>query len=195
MNLRITGGELKGRRLRTAPGAATRPSTGRLREALFSSLADRVEGAAVADLFAGSGALGIEALSRGAQHALFVEIERASLSAIADNLRACGLAPPRAVVRRGDARRWLARHREQPPPGHPGPWIVLMDPPYQDEVVGELLPAAAAMLVSGAAACCVLEHDARAPLPDPGARGIRLRTRRHGRGAFTVLEPELRESP
>lgn len=195
MSTRVTGGEFKGRRLRTASGAATRPSTARLREALFSSLGGRVEGAAVADLFAGSGALGIEALSRGAEHALFVELERPSLAAIADNLRHCGLAPPRAVVRRGDARRWLAQHAQRPPAGHPGPWIVLMDPPYQDEVVGELLPAAAAMLVSGAAACCVLEHDARAPLPDPGARGVRLRTRRHGRGAFTVLEPEPRESP
>ena len=96
--LRVSAGALRGRRLRVPAGA--RPSSALLREALFSIWGERVRGAAVLDLFAGSGAVGIEALSRGAERAVFVERERAALSALAGNLE---LVEPRSarVVRGG----------------------------------------------------------------------------------------------
>ena len=102
--MRVVAGEFRGRRL-SAPGtAATRPTTDRVREAVFNALSslDIVVGATVADLYAGSGALGIEALSRGAKHCTFVEKDRAALSAIHDNIAALGIAGRTRVVS-GDA--------------------------------------------------------------------------------------------
>ena len=87
--MRVVAGEFKGRRLHAPRGAATRPTADRVREALFSMLGD-VSGARVLDLYAGSGALGIEALSRGAESALFVERDRRALAALRRNLDAVG---------------------------------------------------------------------------------------------------------
>ncbi|MBD3335536.1 MAG: 16S rRNA (guanine(966)-N(2))-methyltransferase RsmD [Candidatus Eisenbacteria bacterium] len=89
--IRLSGGELRGRRLRTVRGRRCRPSQGRLREALFSRLGGRVRGARVLDLFAGSGALGLEALSRGAARAIFVERDRRMAHYLRENLAACGV--------------------------------------------------------------------------------------------------------
>ncbi len=102
--MRVVGGEFRGRRL-AAPGtAATRPTTDRVREAVFNALSslDIVVGATVADLYAGTGALGIEALSRGARHCTFVEKDRAALSAIHDNIATLGVSGRTRVVS-GDA--------------------------------------------------------------------------------------------
>ena len=118
--IRVTGGELTGRRL-YVPKSGVRPSTGRLREAIFSMLGS-VEGACVLDLFAGSGALGIEALSRGAREATFVDKDT---RAVTRNLRDLGLS---ARVERSDVASWLSRaSRSQPPPIYD---LVLCDPPY-----------------------------------------------------------------
>ncbi|MDX1648853.1 MAG: RsmD family RNA methyltransferase, partial [Myxococcota bacterium] len=99
--MRVTGGELAGRRLRTPRGASVRPTADRVRESLFGRLGP-LDGCRVLDLYAGSGALGIEALSRGAAHALFVDRAAACPAGIRRNLEALGLGG-RAEVRRGDA--------------------------------------------------------------------------------------------
>jgi 16S rRNA (guanine966-N2)-methyltransferase len=113
-------GRWGGRRLRAPRGARTRPTADRVREALFSMLGD-VEGAAVLDLFAGSGALGIEALSRGAASAVFVERDAAAAASVRANLEALGADA--AVVRRQDALRYLSTSR--------GAFdLVFVDPPY-----------------------------------------------------------------
>lgn len=118
--IRVTGGELRGRRLYVPP-QGVRPTTGRLREAIFSMLGE-IEGARVLDLFAGSGALGIEALSRGALEATFVDSDT---RAVTRNLRELGLS---ARVERGDVARWLSREsRSKSPPQYD---LVLCDPPY-----------------------------------------------------------------
>jgi 16S rRNA (guanine966-N2)-methyltransferase len=116
--------------------AGTRPVSDRAREGLFSSLGDLVEGAGVLDLFAGTGAMGIEALSRGAASALFVDSAPAAARVIAENLRRTKLAS-RGTVRRMDVLRALRQG--------PGPFeLVLLDPPYRlpaaevDAVLGEL---------------------------------------------------------
>jgi 16S rRNA (guanine966-N2)-methyltransferase len=104
VSLRVIAGRYGGRRIHAPPGAATRPTSDRVREALFSILGPRVEGAAVLDLFAGSGALGLEALSRGAERVTFVDSAPAALRALRANLAALGID---AEVVRADAVRWL----------------------------------------------------------------------------------------
>ncbi|MGA2589140.1 MAG: RsmD family RNA methyltransferase, partial [Bryobacteraceae bacterium] len=89
--MRVIGGEYRSRRLKTIPGLATRPTPDRLRETLFDILAGRVEGAVFVDAYAGSGAVGIEALSRGAARCIFLEISRKAVEAIRENLRALGI--------------------------------------------------------------------------------------------------------
>jgi len=136
--VRVVAGELRGRRLAPPKGSTTRPTSDRVREATFNALGSLgvVAGARVLDLFAGSGALGIEALSRGAASATFVERDRAALAALRANLDACGLGAGRATVVVGDALALLASGRLA------GPWdLALLDPPYAFDAWDELLLA------------------------------------------------------
>lgn len=120
---RVIAGEFRGRRLVVPADERVRPTADRVREAWFSILGSQVAGAAVADLFAGSGALGIEALSRGARSATFVDLNPPSLAAIRANIAALGIADRTEVVRQ-DALRFVA----QPEAGRYD--LVLADPPY-----------------------------------------------------------------
>jgi 16S rRNA (guanine966-N2)-methyltransferase len=106
--MRIIAGEFRGRRLRPPPDRRVRPTADRVREAWFSIIGPAVPGARVVDFFAGSGALGLEALSRGAVHATFVELGTPSLAALRHNIAELGLED-RTAVRRGDALRFAAR--------------------------------------------------------------------------------------
>jgi 16S rRNA (guanine966-N2)-methyltransferase len=122
--MRIVRGNLGGRVLRAPPGADTRPTSEKVREAIFNILPD-VEGMSVLDLFAGSGALGIEAVSRGAAHATFVDQGKAALTVIRSNLRDLGL-DGKTTVLSGDAVTHAARHVPA------APWqLVFIDPPYR----------------------------------------------------------------
>lgn len=141
--MRIIAGAWRGRALSAPPGDATRPTADRVRQALFDRLmhaswAGRaaIEGARVLDAFAGTGALGLEALSRGAAHATFLENGRATLAALRANVAACR-AEGRCTVLPADALR--------PPPGQ-GCGLVFLDPPYGQGLVG---PAVAALTAAG----------------------------------------------
>src|SRR5690606_30618142 len=90
--MRVITGTARGRRLKAVPGLSTRPTSDRVKEAIFSMIGPFFDGGTVLDLFAGTGALGIEALSRGADRAVFVDRERASVETVRDNLAACGFA-------------------------------------------------------------------------------------------------------
>jgi 16S rRNA (guanine(966)-N(2))-methyltransferase RsmD len=152
--VRVVAGRFGGRRLVAPPGDATRPTSDRVREALFSVLGPTVEGARVLDLYAGSGALGIEALSRGAAAAVFVDRSRAAITAIRANLDALGIE---ADVRRRNAREAVlaaARSREAYD-------LVFLDPPYRRaaELGRELSEALPAVLAPGARV--VSESDRR----------------------------------
>ena len=154
--MRIVAGRHKGRRLRAAAGAGTRPTADRVREALFSILGS-VDGLRVLDLYAGSGALGIEALSRGAASATFVESARPALAAIRSNLEAAG---EEAEVAASDVVAWLraAADREHAFD------LVFCDPPYDAaarvaQPLAELLPRVAAPQ-----ALIVTESSKRNPL-------------------------------
>jgi 16S rRNA (guanine966-N2)-methyltransferase len=151
--VRVVAGEFKGRRLHAPRGTRTRPTADRVREALFSMLGD-VSGARVLDLYAGSGALGIEALSRGAESAVFVERDRAALGALRRNLDA--VAADADVVSQ-DVPRFLAR-------GEGTFDLVFCDPPYDGApaVAGALADALPALL--GDNARIVTESDKRNPL-------------------------------
>ncbi|MDE3087284.1 MAG: 16S rRNA (guanine(966)-N(2))-methyltransferase RsmD [Acidobacteriota bacterium] len=173
--MRVIAGSCRGRPLRAPAGSATRPTGDRVREAVFDvlgSLTD-LEGAAVVDLFAGSGALGIEALSRGAARAVFVERRPDALAAIRSNLAALGLEG-RARVVRADALGWVAAPRGTPP----GPFdLAFCDPPYDFEAWEALLgplPAALAVLESS-----------REPDPPPGWEVVRRK--RYGGTLVTVV--------
>ena len=128
--MRIIAGEAKGRRL-AAPRAGTRPFTGRAKEAVFSSLHQHVPGSLVLDLFAGSGSLGLEALSRGADSAVFVENDRGAIAVLADNIASVGLG---GDVVTADVERFLERDRHTYT-------MVFVDPPYasDDERVERVL--------------------------------------------------------
>ena len=133
---RVIAGSAKGIRLR-APGPGTRPIADRVKQTLFAILEPELDGAHVLDLFAGSGAGGIEALSRGAASAIFVEKDQGATAVIEANLRATGLAGPSATVIRWDVIRWLAE-----PNVDAAADVVLVDPPYAEtELLGRVLTA------------------------------------------------------
>lgn len=121
---RVIAGRARGIRLH-APGSGTRPLADRVKQTLFAILEPSIEGARFLDLFAGSGAAGIEALSRGAARVVFVERDAGAASVVEANLKTTGLAGANAAVIRSDAIAWLARSKE--------PFdIVLIDPPYAE---------------------------------------------------------------
>ena len=159
---RIIAGAARGRRL-TVPGQGTRPTSDRVREALFSSVESRIGalgGAHVADLYSGSGAIGLEALSRGAVHALLVERDRAALAVIRTNADAVGL--PGAVVLAQDVTRLTST---TPPASAAPPFdLVFVDPPYDvaDEVVEEVLSGLAMHGWLAAEALVLVERGRRA---------------------------------
>ena len=155
--MRVVSGELGGRKLVSPEGDETRPTSDRVREAIFNSLfsLDAIDGARVLDAFAGSGALGIEALSRGAFHATFVETGRPALAALRENIESLQLDDVSQVVP-GDA---LA-HLERSAGGGPAYDLVLLDPPYGFDAWAVLLAAMPEDAV------VVIESDREVDVPD-----------------------------
>lgn len=181
--MRIVGGVHRGRALaglgRGDPAAHLRPTSDRVRESLFNILAGygRPQGARVLDLFAGSGALGLEALSRGAATATFVETGRPALRLLHENIRRCGAADAARVVTR-DAR----RPRPSPGPAHD---LVFLDPPYGKGLGEAALGAALSGGWIDPGALIVWEESARVTPPE----GLRmLEERRYGDTMITFLE-------
>jgi 16S rRNA (guanine(966)-N(2))-methyltransferase RsmD len=154
--VRVVAGAFGGRRLSAPAGSATRPTSDRVREAVFSILGP-LDGERVLDLFAGSGALGIEALSRGAEEAVFVERDRRALAALRGNLEALGID---ADVRPGEALRAL---RDAAARGEAYD-LVFLDPPYRQAggLGADISQGLAGLLAPGARV--VAETDRRAPL-------------------------------
>jgi 16S rRNA (guanine966-N2)-methyltransferase len=173
--MRVVAGVAGGRRLRAPAGRRVRPTSERVREALFNALGsiDAVAGATVVDLFAGTGALGIEALSRGAASATFVEADPRAVAAIRENLGATGLGD-RARVLQADVERFLADHPE------PVYDLAFADPPYAFEDWPALLAVLPARLVAIEARA----HVALGPGWHP------LRSRRYGDTVVTLARHE-----
>jgi 16S rRNA (guanine966-N2)-methyltransferase len=168
--IRIIAGEFKGRRLQTPAGDAVRPTADRVREAWFNILQQSIQGARVLDLFAGSGALGLEALSRAAATADFVEVRRTSLACLNENIATLGV-DDRTTVHRADALRFAERLQ-------PGQYdVAFADPPYAGDAPERLV---ALFRAAAFARILSIEHAAdRAVLGDD--------TRRYGDTAVTFL--------
>lgn len=183
--MRVVAGRLRGRLLKAPPGDATRPTGARVKEALFSILGD-VSSCRVLDLYAGSGALGIEALSRGSACAVFVESARPALTALRDNLTKLDLLASSKVLplRLEAARFQLARENPFE--------LVLCDPPWRDALVAlEHLQALAGLGVFSASSRVVLEHSAKDPIAAAPVAGRLVVTdeRRWGDTAVTLFSP------
>jgi 16S rRNA (guanine(966)-N(2))-methyltransferase RsmD len=175
--LRVSGGEARGRRLKTPRGI--RPTQGLVKEAIFNMVAAQVPDAVVLDLFAGSGALGIEALSRGAARAVFVERDEAAAAILRQNLEALGYAD-RARAVRADVGRWL----EANPDRIREATLVLLDPPYRDAALGRTLSQLDRLVSENAVV--LAEHAAGEHLP--ALQRLReQRMRRYGDTAVTIL--------
>lgn len=157
--MRIVAGIHGGRRIAAPKGQNTRPTSDRVREALFSTLGP-LHDAVVLDLFAGSGALGLEALSRGAARAVFVERDRWALTVLAANIATLGEPPERAEIRPRDATA-VAKAAAQAGEAYD---LLFLDPPYRDapRLGGDLRPVLAALLRPGARVAT--ESDRRHPL-------------------------------
>ncbi len=181
--MRVIAGSARGRRLVAPKGRATRPTPDRVREALFSILGPRVPDATVLDLFAGTGALGIEALSRGARRAVFVEHDRTAAEHLRRNLDLLGPTDSEVLtmtVRRAiDA---LARRGERFT-------LIFLDPPFAAGLLPESLLAIVKAGLCAAEGLIVCEHDRRdAPAPPPGLTAVDQR--RYGEVALTLFSPE-----
>ena len=177
--MRVVAGIARGRRLQAPKGDTTRPTSDFVREAIFNSLQAHVDldGATVLDLFAGTGALGIEALSRGASHATFVDHDRHAVAAIRANLTATGFED-RATVRQADAARTATTTTL------PAVDVAFADPPYAFVDAGWR-----DLLTSVDAGLFVLESDREVPLPE--GFGV-LRSKRYGTTVVVLTSPEIR---
>ncbi|MCF8481376.1 MAG: 16S rRNA (guanine(966)-N(2))-methyltransferase RsmD [Rhodospirillum sp.] len=188
--MRIIGGTFRGKALATPEGRDTRPTSDRTREALFNVLTHRFQGrdgfslagAVVVDAFAGSGALGLEALSRGADSATFLETGALALTALRANATACRVQDRCRVVRAD------ATAPGKPPAGAPPATLVLLDPPYGQGLAPLCLAALAdrGWLAPGALAC--VETEAKAP-PINWPEGFSEEDQRaHGKARLTILQ-------
>jgi 16S rRNA (guanine966-N2)-methyltransferase len=174
--LRVSGGEAKGRRLKAPKNI--RPTQGMVKQAIFNMVGPRIEGANVLDLFAGSGAIGIEALSRGAESVTFVDQQPRGLAILRQNLDALGFKE-RARLVRSDVVRWL----EASPDAVSGADFIFLDPPYDDAVLDRALKA---LDTTVAEATVLAEHSRRRPLPELSRLRVD-RQRRYGDTLVTVF--------
>ena len=179
--MRVISGSARGRKLKGPPSHATRPMTDKIKGALYNALASLgVEPVKVLDLYAGTGSLGIEALSRGATHADFVDLGRDQAATIRTNLETTGFAN-RAKVHTMPVNRFLQ--------GKHGPYdFVILDPPYADpDILPTLEQVATANLVQSGTIVAI-GHSPRVTLPDRIGDMERLRLRCHGDSCFSIYE-------
>jgi len=183
MTMRIISGSARGRRLRNFTGQNVRPTSDRVREALFSMLASRLgsfQGLNVLDLFAGSGALGIEALSRGAGHACFVDQDRRSLQLIRDNLALCHFQEQATIASRNVASSFPSLLPLAPFD------LVFLDPPYKFELGEKTLKilTQSEMMAEGSWLCA--ETDVGETMPESSDGFQRLHDKVYGRTRITL---------
>jgi 16S rRNA (guanine(966)-N(2))-methyltransferase RsmD len=192
--MRVIAGRLRGRHVDAPKGGSTRPTYDRVRESLFAILGPRIEGAAVLDLFAGSGVLGIESISRGARAAVLVDVAPGAVATIRRNVERLGVASS-CEIRRGDAARLLERRAF----GRRFD-VVFVDPPYGSGVHERILRLLGVAGALEPGALVVVEHGAGDELPDATGRLVLKRTERYGSTSVSFYEagardPNHREAP
>jgi 16S rRNA (guanine966-N2)-methyltransferase len=184
--MRIVAGEFRGRRLHSPKSRTIRPTGDRVREAIFSIIAQRIPGANVLDLFAGTGALGLEALSRGAARVLFVDDSTEAVRLIQENVRLCGVQD-RARVVHGPVDRVLRRFLKE---NRGGFTVVFLDPPYGKGYVEKTLELLTP--ITDLDALVVAEHDTREDLPAKISDWLLTQGRRYGDTAISFF---VRDNP
>jgi 16S rRNA (guanine966-N2)-methyltransferase len=157
--MRVIAGIYKGRRLKTIEGLSVRPTSDRLRETIFNTLTPRIEGARFADVCAGSGAVGVEALSRGARHVTFIESSLKAARIISENLRNCGIRKDYRVINRDVIRalKSLASEKAQFD-------IIYFDPPYNSELYTPVMWVIAKHDLLAENGVVIVEHRRQSPL-------------------------------
>ena len=181
--MRIIAGAFKGRNLKSPPSMNVRPTSDRLRETLFNVIAPRIEDARFLDLCAGSGAVGIEALSRGASHVTFVDRSRKSCTLIESNLELCRVAEEQQVIYCSEVYEFLRQTTS-------GPWdIIFFDPPYKDEYLRTLdfIGSNSSKLLADDG-LLVAEHHHKNALPETVGKLRRIRVLKQGDSALSFYE-------
>ncbi len=178
--MRVIAGQFRSRRLKSVPGLNVRPTPDRLRESLFNVLAPEIEGAVFLDAYAGSGAVAIEALSRGARRAILFEKSNAAFAVIQENLRSLGLSEHATVIR-GNALSLLPRHPAD---------IVFLDPPYSGS--GEYRSA---LDLLSSTSLVIAQHESRLQLPDEAGSLRKTRVIRQGSNALSFFRTQVEPEP
>ena len=185
--MRVIAGRWKGRRLKSPRGEAVRPTTDRVKEALFNILGQKVQECLFLDLCCGAGGLGIEALSRGAASVVFVDLSRRSLAVVRDNLELCGAESSRFQLVGAEAASWLEGWN---PPTETTPWILVADPPYHGPVAGAIMEGLERWVSDPSFLAAIIEHGSRTPdLLPAESRGLKWTTRRYGESFLAVVRP------
>jgi 16S rRNA (guanine966-N2)-methyltransferase len=182
MGLRIISGRLKGKKLRTLPGSKTRPTSDRLRETLFNILGSRIKNACILDLYAGSGALGIEALSREARFSMFIDNDGQAMAVIKGNLRACSLDEKSKTIL------WDIRKNLNCMMAIPEMFdMVFMDPPYLKGMIFDTLRNLEETGKLAAGASLVVEHASKEPVRVDSPNFTITDRRTYGKTSLTFL--------
>jgi len=182
MGLRIIGDELRGNKLYTTPGTLIRPTADRLRESIFNILSNLVKKAVVLDLFAGTGALGIEALSRGAESAVFIDDNKTALSVVERNIQAC------AVDNRSQIIRWnIVKNLNCLRSIGSKFDLVFMDPPYNNGMIKPTLINLHDSGSLGNEACIVIEHNCLEPIPETCRQFELIDQRKYGKKLISFI--------
>ena len=178
--MRIITGSRRGKKLKTLEGNAVRPTSDHIKESLFNILQFDIEGRAFLDLFAGSGQIGLEALSRGADHAVFVDSAKASCAVVQENIKTADFTAEARVVQ-ADYAAFLMRNTECFD-------IAFLDPPYRTGVLEKALLAVSGHMNRGGIIIC--EHPTDEPLPEKAGEFVRKKEYRYGRILLTAYRHE-----
>ncbi|MDF2717136.1 MAG: ylbH [Paenibacillus sp.] len=180
-SVRVISGSAKGRPLKAVPGMGTRPTTDKVKEAIFSMIGPYFAGGSVLDLFAGTGGLGIEALSRGMDKAVFVDADKKSIEVVGANLQAARLQD-QAEVYRNDALRALKALGKREAKFD----LVFLDPPYKMTAIPELVGTMLEMDMLTNAATIVVEHDSANKFDDRIGDAVLIKHVEYGETAVSI---------
>ena len=181
--MRIIAGTARSLPLKTIEGLETRPTTDKIKETLFNMLQNDVPGCYFLDLFAGSGQLGIEALSRGAEHCTFIDQDKGAIAIITANCRAAGVLSQARILQRESAAFAAANKGSY--------HVVLLDPPYRQGTLAKVLPDVARLTAPGGAVIC--ESELEADLPDECGGLRKIKQHRYGTVLVTRYQKDWDE--
>lgn len=181
--MRVISGQMKGRKLRSVPGTSTRPTSDKVKEAIYQILGPYFDGGMVLDLYAGSGAMGIEALSRGMDKGVFIDKTGQAIRTIKENLRETGLTE-QCEVYRNDAQKTLIHLEKRKWQFH----LIILDPPYQKQMLTENINSIYEFDLLHAEGVILCEHDKKTELPEEINGIVKVRELKYGDTIMTLYE-------